>query len=617
VFHQDLAVSPNEVLAALARGHRVYGAASIGALRAVELGGYGMTGVGRVFDAYARGEIERDDEVAVSFDAETGKPLSEALVNIRLALREAFDAGFASADEAQMALAFASGLFYPLRSYRRVVEQLRLRPDRAKSLLDFLETRATNQKSQDARELLRLIATLSTHSNLQPRPLWPSAYRLPSRPPVTRAHSSLAQLPPGIKVNGWSSVRTVSPATTDSLLEPVRKQIGITRVADITGLDNINVPCYSAIWPGPSISAFSGKALDPLEARVGAQMEALENALSCDDRVPLRRARYFDLVPSTRAVDPDSLPVLASETRPLREVEVDWVEGWNLWTGDLAWVPADAVFFFRDSPTPPWLLTSNGLASGNCLVEALAHGLAEVIERDAVALETLETECRDLTGLLLLLAGPARSACPQQALPFGPNCFPFVDLSTLPEPLEAVVGQVRRAGADIGLRWVASDVGVPVFLAVIHQQAGTLRMVHSGAGAHPNIAVAARRAITEAAQSRATYIQGVREDLPCAALANHDGPRRGWFERSSPCVDFRTLPSYEFASVTDDLKFMARALSQAGLGEIFVVDVSHPEIPFSVVRVIVPGAEPSLNLPDLSRLALGWRARRVLAALSP
>jgi ribosomal protein S12 methylthiotransferase accessory factor len=166
------------------------------------------------------------------------------------------------------------------------------------------------------------------------------------------------------------------------------------------------------------------------------------------------------------------------------------------------------------------------------------------------------------------------------------------------------------------LRWVASDVAVPVFLAVIHEQSGAMRMVHSGAGAHPDAAVAARRAVTEAAQSRATYIHGVREDLASAALASHDGPRGGWFEYSSPRVDFRALPSYPSASVTDDLRFMAQALSMAGLHKIFVVDLSHPEIPFSVVRVIVPGAEPLLNLPDLTRLALGWRARRILYALS-
>jgi ribosomal protein S12 methylthiotransferase accessory factor len=197
------------------------------------------------------------------------------------------------------------------------------------------------------------------------------------------------------------------------------------------------------------------------------------------------------------------------------------------------------------------------------------------------------------------------------------HCYPFVDLHTLPEPLRAVVDKVERAGARIDLRWVASDVAVPVFLCVIYEQQGPLRMVHSGAGAHPDAAVAARRAITEAAQSRATYIHGVREDLASAALDEHDGPRGGWFDPTAPHVDYGTLRSHESASVTEDLRYMARSLRAVGLTEIFAVDLSHPAIPFTVARVIVPGAEPPPDFRDRSRITLGWRARHMLECEQP
>ncbi|WP_369384131.1 TfuA-like protein [Streptomyces sp. cg36] len=89
-YHQAPALRHKEILAALARGVRVCGAASIGALRAAELAPYGMTGIGRVYHAYAHGEIDGDDEVAVGQDpAGHYTRLTWPLVNLREVLRHA------------------------------------------------------------------------------------------------------------------------------------------------------------------------------------------------------------------------------------------------------------------------------------------------------------------------------------------------------------------------------------------------------------------------------------------------------------------------------------------------------------------------------------------------
>jgi hypothetical protein len=91
MFEQVPAVWHKEILFALSSGVPVYGAASMGALRAAELHAFGMRGVGSIFEAYASGDLEDDDEVAVAHRPADGgfSPVSEAMVNIRFGLERA------------------------------------------------------------------------------------------------------------------------------------------------------------------------------------------------------------------------------------------------------------------------------------------------------------------------------------------------------------------------------------------------------------------------------------------------------------------------------------------------------------------------------------------------
>ncbi|HYO73072.1 MAG TPA: TfuA-like protein, partial [Archangium sp.] len=90
-FERVPSVSHKEILWAMKQGVHVFGAASMGALRAAELAAFGMEGVGEIHEAFASGALEDDDEVAVVHaDAEEGyQPLSEAMVNIRATLQAA------------------------------------------------------------------------------------------------------------------------------------------------------------------------------------------------------------------------------------------------------------------------------------------------------------------------------------------------------------------------------------------------------------------------------------------------------------------------------------------------------------------------------------------------
>ena len=57
--------------------------------------------------------------------------------------------------------------------------------------------------------------------------------------------------------------RTVSPKQTLENLRPLMREAGITRIANITGLDRVGLPVALAIRPNAwSLSASSGKGLD-------------------------------------------------------------------------------------------------------------------------------------------------------------------------------------------------------------------------------------------------------------------------------------------------------------------------------------------------------------------
>jgi hypothetical protein len=156
VFHHSLAESPKEVLTLLERGVRVYGASSIGALRAAETHIYGMVGIGTIFQMYRDREIDADDEVAVAYDPSTNRAVSEPLVNIRLALRIAVEQGIISGREADQIISAMKCTYYPSRSWQLVASM-------SPALAPFLESAHFDQKRNDALLLLQTLAGEISH----------------------------------------------------------------------------------------------------------------------------------------------------------------------------------------------------------------------------------------------------------------------------------------------------------------------------------------------------------------------------------------------------------------------------------------------------------------------
>ncbi len=162
-FERMAAPWHKEILWALERGAQVYGASSMGALRAAELEVFGMVGVGQIFEDFRAGRLTDDDEVAVLHGPEErGWPqLSEAMVNLRAGVAEAKAAGVLTAETADALIAVGKGQFYRDRSWESLIGRARAQglPEQQLTLLEQqLKRRRPDQKAEDARCLLTLLA---------------------------------------------------------------------------------------------------------------------------------------------------------------------------------------------------------------------------------------------------------------------------------------------------------------------------------------------------------------------------------------------------------------------------------------------------------------------------
>ncbi|MDY7230452.1 TfuA-like protein [Hyalangium rubrum] len=160
IFHSGPSIWQRELLAALDEGIEVFGASSMGALRAAELHSFGMVGYGTIFEWYRDGLINADDEVALRHAPEDMgyRALSEPLVNIRYTLRQAVADGKLSEDESERLLTFMRETYYPERSYRRLLECPLLRDwpkPRVAEWKQYLRENAVDLKSRDASGVLR------------------------------------------------------------------------------------------------------------------------------------------------------------------------------------------------------------------------------------------------------------------------------------------------------------------------------------------------------------------------------------------------------------------------------------------------------------------------------
>src|ERR1700674_3176513 len=187
-----------------------------------------------------------------------------------------------------------------------------------------------------------------------------------------------------------SAYRRCPPLETLARLTPHLTSMGITRIANVTGLDNIGIPVVMVCRPNSrGLSVSQGKGLDLHEAKVSGLMEAAELFHAENIDRPLVFETYTRLRRQVRVAEPDFLPGTCDK-RFHPNLRVFWIEGHDLLDGASVWVPNELVHADFRLPRPQgagrFLQSSIGLAAGNEILEAVIHGICEVIESDSCSL---------------------------------------------------------------------------------------------------------------------------------------------------------------------------------------------------------------------------------------
>jgi ribosomal protein S12 methylthiotransferase accessory factor len=385
--------------------------------------------------------------------------------------------------------------------------------------------------------------------------------------------------------------RICTPEDTLARLQPLLPQMGITRVANVTGLDRIGVPVVMVVRPNSrSVAVSQGKGLTLAAAKASGVMEAAELWHAEHITKPLMLANFEEMRREHRVADPDRLPRAGGAFEP--HTPLLWIEGWDVVDGGSVWVPFELVSANYTLPLPTgsgsFQASTNGLASGNHQIEAICHGLCEVVERDASTLWQLSGDARD-----------RRAVDPSSVT--DPDCLRLL---------------TRLAEADVAVRiWeTTSDVGVASFCCLLAERGGEFADPEYGNGCHPAREVALLRALTEAVQARTTYISGARDDYPIDAWEPSSRRYRldlvgdGLDAAASPTVSFDSVPSFAAPSLVGDLAWLLAQLRAVEVDQVIAVDLGKESLGLPVVRVVVPGLEGPIE--EGSGYTPGTRARR-------
>lgn len=365
------------------------------------------------------------------------------------------------------------------------------------------------------------------------------------------------------------TLRDRDALSTLAWVRPLLPRFGITRLANVTGLDRIGIPVWMCIRPnGRSLSVSQGKGTTAELAQASAVMESIETFHA-------ERVRPPDLVASYRAarrrhalLDPSSLPPGVRWQAYHHARDIAWIRGTDLASGESLLIPHMRVNLNWSHAHPDvglFFVTSTGLASGNQRTEALCHAIFEVIERDC--------EWR-----WDRMSPPAQR---RRVLDDGSVDSPM---------LRQLLDQFARADVSVRMWDMTSTVGIPAFGCSISETGPLGRSgPYSGYGCHLSPEIALSRALTEAAQSRLTFIAGSRDDLYPSCYEPRT-PTTASRPTGAQTRSFRDCPEPPLgATFEDDLQTTLRLLDAAGLRRVIAVDLTRPEFGIPVVMVVIPG----------------------------
>ncbi|WP_458455281.1 YcaO-related McrA-glycine thioamidation protein [Methanobrevibacter sp.] len=388
--------------------------------------------------------------------------------------------------------------------------------------------------------------------------------------------------------------RVIAPKQTIENNEDKLKIAGITRIADITDLDRIGLPIYTAIRPTAeegAVSIYGGKGISKDHAKASAMMEGFERySAEKQDSDETIIATVNEISDFGNYIDPVSLNLpKIFERKDISDLSLEWTLSKDIVSGEEYYIPTNAIYhpyIHENNVESLFKSNTNGLASGNILEEAILHGMLEVIERDAWSIFELTHKN-----------------------------YAQIDLDSIQSKVvNDIIERFESQGIKIKLMDFTADVKIPTIAAsaddTVTKDAGLLTL---GMGSHLDPEVAILRALTEVAQSRATQINGAREDTVRADFAREAGYERMkrinkyYFREEDEKINLSDIENKSTSSIAKDIEIVKNELLANDIDKILYVDLTRPELDVSVVRVIIP--EMELYALDPNRA--GYRFLRV------
>ena len=372
--------------------------------------------------------------------------------------------------------------------------------------------------------------------------------------------------------------RVIAPKKTIEINEDKLKIAGITRIADITDLDRIGLPIYTAIRPTAedgAVSIYGGKGISKDHAKASAMMEGFERySAEKQESDKTVIATLDEISKKGDYIDPKSLNLSKElEKEDISGLNLEWSISHDIISDKDYFIPSNAIYhpYITDMPTKSLFKSNtNGLASGNVLEEAILHGIFEVIERDAWSIFELTHKN-----------------------------YSQIDLDSIESDIvNDTIEKFESEGIKIKLMDFTADINVPTIAAsaddTITKDAGLLTL---GMGTHLDPEVATLRALTEVAQSRATQINGAREDTVRADFAREAGYERMkrinkyYFKEEENKINLSDIENKSTTSITEDIKIVKDELISNDIDKILYTNLTRPELDISVVRVVIPEME--------------------------
>jgi ribosomal protein S12 methylthiotransferase accessory factor len=371
------------------------------------------------------------------------------------------------------------------------------------------------------------------------------------------------------------------PAEALARLMKMRDAMGITRIADITGLDRIGIPVMQVVRPFSLSNAVSqGKGADTTAAAISAILESAEACFA-------ERVSNFDIVIASAdslQVPPGRFDKYLLEAAPpdWRAKDITWVAGIDLLSGDSRPVPFELVHTAYVIPPLPhdglFAGSTTGLAAALAEEDAIVHGILECIERDAIARA-------------------------HRTHGFFQRCR--IETATIDDPAVCqLLEKLLSQGLLIGLWHAPSPTGVPVIWCHLMERDDSdalLPYPADGSAASFDPAAAIAHAVFEAAQTRLAAISGARDDITRASYPKYPDRRKIEAHRRLLTESPYSLDYYEVARQVIDTRGDARSallsrLAGEAIGNVLVIRIdTAPVHGLAVAKVVIPGLEPLLE----------------------